>query len=84
MEDFIDEQRVPLIDRYENNDDSVYEDTQTTSFTREGEQRQQELDEDINALERGFNVKIPPEEPGRLGAPVVICRSKNFQENSLT
>ena len=66
MEDeFIDEDRVPLIDRYENNDDSVYEDTQTTSFTQEDEQQQQELDVEINALERGFNVKIPPEERGR-------------------
>ena len=63
--DFIDEERVPLINQYENNDDSVYEDSQVeTSFTQEDEQ-QQELDVEINALERGFNVKISPEERGR-------------------
>ena len=61
--EFIDEERVPLINQYENNDDSVYEDSQVeTSFTQEDEQQQQELDVEINALERGFNVKIPPEE----------------------
>ena len=59
------EERVPLIDQYGNNDDSVYEDTQTTSFTQEDEQQQQELDVEINALERGFNVKISPKERGR-------------------
>ena len=64
--EFIDEERVPLINQYENNDDSVYEDSQAeTSFTQEDEQQQQELDVEINALERGFNVKIPPEERGR-------------------
>ena len=63
--EFIDEERVPLINQYENNDDSVYEDSQVeTSFTQEDEQ-QQELDVEINALERGFNVKISPEERGR-------------------
>ena len=63
--EFIDEERVPLINQYENNDDSVYEDSQVeTSFTQEDEQ-QQELDVEINALERGFNVKIPAEERGR-------------------
>ena len=62
--EFIDEERVPLINQY-NNDDSVYEDSQVeTSFTQEDEQ-QQELDVEINALERGFNVKIPAEERGR-------------------
>ena len=66
MEDFIDEERVPLIDQYENNDDSVYEDTQTTTFTQEDEQQQrQELDVEINALERSFNVKISSQERGR-------------------
>ena len=61
--EFIDEERVPLINQYENNDDSVYEDSQAeTSFFQEDEQQQQELDVEINALERGFNVKIPPEE----------------------
>ena len=64
--EFIDEERVPLINQYENNDDSVYEDSQVeTSFTQEDEQQQQELDVEINALERGFNVKISPEERGR-------------------
>ena len=58
--EFIDEERVPLIDQYENIDVSVYEDTQ------EDEQQQQELDVEINALERGFNVKISSEERGRL------------------
>ena len=63
--EFIDEERVPLINQYENNDDSVYEDSQVeTSFTQEDEQ-QQELDVEINALERGFNLKISPEERGR-------------------
>ena len=63
--EFVDEERVPLINQYENNDDSVYEDSQVeTSFTQEDEQ-QQELDVEINALERGFNVKISPEERGR-------------------
>ena len=43
--EFIDEERVPLIDQYENNDDSVYEDSQAkTSFSQEDEQQQQELD----------------------------------------
>ena len=56
---------MPLIARYEDNDDSVYEDSQAeTSFTQEDEQQQQELDVEINALQRGFNVKTPPEERG--------------------
>ena len=64
--EFIDEERVPLIDRYEDNDDSVYEDLQAeTSFTQEDEQQQQDLDVEINSLERGFNVKISPEERSR-------------------
>ena len=66
MEDeFIDEERIPLLERDENNDDSVYEDSQAeTSFFQEDEQ-QQELDVEINALERGFNVLISPEERHR-------------------
>ena len=62
--EFIDEERVPLIDRYEDNDDSVYEDSQAeTSFNDDDVQEEnQKLDREINALERGFNVKIPPEE----------------------
>ena len=78
--DFIDDERVPLIERYEDNDDSVYEDSQAeTSFNNddviqqeatEAELRRREknleiLDVEINALERGFNVKIPPEERSR-------------------
>ena len=62
--DFIDDERVPLIERYEANDDSVYEQAET-SFTQEDEQQQQDLDVEINALQRGFNVKIPPEERSR-------------------
>ena len=67
------EERLPLIDQYENNSDSVYEDTQTTSFTQEDEQERQELDVEINALERGFNVKISPEERGRF-----MCTPREF------
>ena len=64
--EFIDEERIPLLERDENNDDSVYEDSQTeTSFTQEDEQQQQELDVEINALERGFNVKMPALERSR-------------------
>ena len=64
--EFIDEERIPLLERDENNDDSVYEDSQAeTSFFQEDEQQQQELDVEINALARGFNVEIPSEERGR-------------------
>ena len=72
--DFVDEERIPLLNEnddrlaalQEHVDDSIYEDSQAeTSFTQEDEQQQQELDVEINALERGFNVKIPPEERGR-------------------
>ena len=64
--EFIDEERIPLLDRDENNNDSVYEDSQAeTSFFQEDEQQQQELDVEINALECGFNVKIPAEERHR-------------------
>ena len=81
--EFIDEERVPLIDRYEDNDDvddSIYEDSQAeTSFNdddviqqeaneielRRRERNLETLDTEINALERGFNVKIPPKERGR-------------------
>ena len=71
--EFIDEENAPLLG--EDNDDSVYEDSQAeTSFTRDDDVIQQEankieprqkLDTEINALERGFNVKIPPEKRGR-------------------
>ena len=65
--EFIDDERIPLLERDEiNGDDSIHEDSQAeTSFFQEDEQQQQELDVEINALERGFNVKIPPEERGR-------------------
>ena len=52
--EFIDEEKIPLLN--DDVDDSVYENTQTTSFTQEDEQQQQQLDVEINALERGFNV----------------------------
>ena len=73
--EFIDEERIPLLD-----------DTKTTTrasmkihkqrrlFFQEDEQQQQELDVEINALERGFNVKIPPEERVDLDVPAVISR----------
>ena len=62
--EFVDDENIPLLHR-DDIDDSVYEDSQAeTSFTQEDEQ-QQELDVEINALERGFNVKISPEERGR-------------------
>ena len=66
--DFIDEEHIPLLERDENiEDDSIYEDSQAeTSFNDDDVQEEnQKLDIDINALERGFNVKIPPEERGR-------------------
>ena len=78
--EFVDEGRIPLLERDENIDDSVYEDSQTkTSFNhddviqqeaneielRRRERNLEKLDTEINALERGFNVKIPPEERGR-------------------
>ena len=46
----------------------MYEDSQAeTSFFQEDEQdnSKRNLDVEINALERGFNVKIPAEERGR-------------------
>ena len=63
--EFIEEERIPLLERDEiNGDDSIYEDSQAeTSFFQEDEQ--QELDVEINALARGFNVKIASEERGR-------------------
>ena len=63
--EFTDEERIPLLERDEiNGDDSKYEDSAETSFTQEDEQQQQ-LDVEINALGRGFNVSIPAEERGR-------------------
>ena len=64
--EFIDEERIPLLEDENIGDDSIYEDSQAeTSFTQEDEQQQQELDVEINALERGFNVKMPALERGR-------------------
>ena len=72
--EFIDEERVPLMDQYENHDESVYEDSQAeTSFSdiqqeateaelRLRERHLEKKDGQINALESRFNVKIPPEE----------------------
>ena len=66
MEDFIDEERTLLIDQYENNDDIISKyTTQETSFSQQEETEMQELDIEINVLERGFNVKIPSKERGR-------------------
>ena len=70
--DFVDEERIPLLERDENiEDDSIYEQAETSfnDDTQQAgnmqEQEAQKLDIDINALERGFNVKIPPEERDR-------------------
>ena len=61
--EFIDEENIPILNENDDVDDSIYEDSQAeTSFTQEDEQQQQELDVEINALERGFNVKISSEE----------------------
>ena len=64
--EFIDEERIPLLERDENiGDDSIYEDPQAeTSFTQEDDMQEeaQKLNTEINALERGFNVKIASEE----------------------
>ena len=70
MEDeFIDEERIPLLERDEiNGDDSIYEDSQAeTSFYNDDDMQEeaQKLNTEINALERGFNVKISPKERGR-------------------
>ena len=64
--EFVDEERIPLLERDENiEDDSVYEDTQQETSFNEQEATQTELDTEINALERGFNVKIPYEDRSR-------------------
>ena len=76
--DFVDDENIPLLHRDDDIDDSVYEDSET-SFNnddviqqeaneielRRRERNLEKLDTEINALERGFNVKIPPEERGR-------------------
>ena len=57
--EFVDDENIPLLERDENND-SVYEDTQTeeTSFSHDDviQQDIEKIDREINALERGFNV----------------------------
>ena len=74
--DFVDDENIPLLHRDDDVDDSVYEDSQAeTSFNNDDviqqeaneirEKNLEKLDTEINALERGFNVKIPPEERGR-------------------
>ena len=78
--DFVDDENIPLLNENDDVDDSVYEDSQAeTSFNnddviqqeaneielRRRERNLEKLDTEINALERGFNVKIPPEERGR-------------------
>ena len=79
--DFVDDENIPLLNENDDVDDSIYEDSQAeTSFTnddvviqqeaneielRRRERNLEKLDTKINALERGFNVKIPPEERGR-------------------
>ena len=75
--EFIDEENIPLLN--DDVDDSVYEDSQAeTSFNNDDDEQAeaffdddmqeeaQKLNTEINALERGFNVKIPPEGRGRL------------------
>ena len=66
--DFVDEERIPLLNENDDVDDSIYEDSQAeTSFNNDDDVQEetQKLDTEINALERGFNVKIPPEERDR-------------------
>ena len=74
MEPEFDEERIPLLERDENQDDSIYEDSQAeTSFSdmqqeateaelRSRERHLEKKDGQINALESRFDVKIPPEE----------------------
>ena len=66
--EFVDDENIPLLERDENIEDSIYEDSQAereTSFNDDDVQETQKLNIELNALERGFNVKIPPEERGR-------------------
>ena len=67
--EFIDDERIPLLERDEiNGDDSIYEDPQAeTSFYNDDDMQEeaQKLNTEINALERGFNVKIAFEERHR-------------------
>ena len=63
--EFVDDENIPLLHRDDDIDDSVYEDSQAETSFNNDDVIQQELDVEINALERGFNVKIPAEERGR-------------------
>ena len=77
--EFINDENIPLLERDDDIEDSRYDqDSQAeTSFNNDrlaalqehdvmpSHEVQQKLDVEINALERGFNVKIPPEERGR-------------------
>ena len=75
--DEFDEERIPLLEDENNEDDSIYEDSQDsqaeTSFSdiqqeateaelRLRERNLEKKDGEINALERRFNVQIAPEE----------------------
>ena len=52
MEDeFIDEEHVPLIDRYENNEDSVYQDAEETSFSQDGIIQQEATEAELRLLD---------------------------------
>ena len=68
--EFVDDENIPLLHR--DDDDRLAaqqeQDSQAeTSFNHDeaNEVNLDRLDTEINALERGFNVKIPPEERGR-------------------
>ena len=63
--EFVDDENIPLLHRDDDIDDSVYEDSQAETSFNHDEVELDRLDTEINALERGFNVKIPPEERGR-------------------
>ena len=64
--DFVDDENIPLLNENDDVDDSIYEDSETSfNNDRDVQEETQKLDTEINALERGFNVKIPPEERGR-------------------
>ena len=77
LPEIIDEERVPLLEDDNIGDDSVYEDSQAeTSFSdiqqeateaelRLRERNLEKRDGEINALERRFKIKIPPEERAR-------------------
>ena len=56
--EFVDEERVPLIDQYENNDDSVYEDSQAeTSFSQDDIIQQEATEAELRLRERNIEKK---------------------------